>query len=166
MPGELPRLHHYFNRSARQREVEEELQFHVEMQVADYERDGMSHEEALLKAKQRFGDFARIRSECIQINLHGGTGMWVQKILFITAFVLGVFVRSLDYGRPVTRMGDVLIMIAVFGGLLVMGKKMRLRHFGAASPPLRLELQSSSAMPPPAFDENGRTPFERVTTDP
>jgi hypothetical protein len=84
------------------------------------------------------------------------------KVLFTISFLLGVLVRSLSSELHVTQIGNVLIMIAVFGGLLLMGKRMRVKDFRTASEPLRLGLRSDPDSIPLAFDEKGRTPFERV----
>lgn len=153
------------DRAARQREVEEELQLHIDMQAGDYEREGLTPEESLAQAKLRFGDYDSVKDQCLQIGRQNSVGLWLQKALFIAAFILGVLIRTLDAEVPVTRMGDVLIMIAVFGGLLVTGKSIRTSHLGRSTPPLRLGLRSDSSSIPPAFDEAGRTPFERVRRD-
>jgi hypothetical protein len=62
-------------------------------------------------------------------------------------------------------MGDLLIMIAIFGGLLLVGKRIRVEDFMPAPEPLRLGLRRSPDSIPRAFDEKGRTPFERVQAD-
>jgi hypothetical protein len=148
------------------REVEEELQFHIEMQARDYEREGLSREDSMAQAQKRFGDFSRVRSECIKAGMQSSLGKAVQKGLFSAAFLSGVFIRSLDLSAPMTRMGDVLIMIAVFGGLRLMGKSVRMNYSAPPSEPLRLGLLPKTPEPHPvAFDENGRTPFERVRAD-
>ncbi|HKO99864.1 MAG TPA: permease prefix domain 1-containing protein [Pyrinomonadaceae bacterium] len=153
-----------FDRRVCSREVEEELQFHIEMRARDYERAGLSPEDSLAKAHIRFGDFPKIKRQCIEIGLRSSLGIWVQKGLFTFAFLLGVLIRSLDHSVAVTRMGDVLIMIAVFGGLLMLGKRVRMRQFWGTQEPVRLGLRSPDSEPV-AFDENGRTPFERVRAD-
>ena len=87
------------------------------------------------------------------------------KTLFTLAFLFGVSIRILSPEFHVTRVGDVLIMIAVFGGVLLMGKRMRTRDFRPAPEPIRLGLLSDADSIPPAFDKHGRTPFERVCTN-
>jgi hypothetical protein len=154
-----------FDRSAFQREVDAELQFHIEMQARDYEREGLTPEEALTKAGQRFGDFAQIKTQCVQIGSQNNARTWAMKILFTIAFLLGVLIRSLNSDYHMTRMGGVLIMIAVFGGLLLMGKRIRVEDFMPAPEPLRLGLRRGPDPLPRAFDEKGRTPFERVQAD-
>ena len=154
-----------FDRSVSQSEVEEELQFHIEMQARDFERAGLSREDSVAKAEMRFGDFPRIKRECVAIGLKSSFSVRLQKALFTTAFLLGVLIRSMDQSVSITRVGDVLIMIAVFGGLLMLGKTMRIRSQQTFEP-LGLGLRSAPRPETPvAFDENGRTPFERVRAD-
>lgn len=155
------------DRVARQRDVEEELRLHIELQARDYEVEGLAPDDSMLRAKMRFGDFESVRDQCLETSRQNSLGLWLQKMLFIASFILGVLIRSLDAGVPVTRMGDVLIMISVFGGLLVTVKNIRTSHLGRSTAPLRLGLNNefSSSSIPPAFDEAGRTPFERVRTE-
>jgi hypothetical protein len=135
------------------------------MQARDYEREGLTAEESLTRAELRFGDFAQVKEQCIQIGLRNSARTLVLKTLFTLAFFLGVLIRILGAEFQITQVGDVLIMIAVFGGLLLMGKRIRVRDFIRASEPLRLGLRSDPQPLPPAFDEKGRTPFERVQAD-
>lgn len=154
-----------FDRSSSPSEVEEELQFHIEMQARDFERAGLSREDSVAQAEMRFGNFSRIKRECMAIGLKSSFSVRVQKCLFTAAFLLGVLIRSLDQSVSITRVGDVLIMIAVFGGLMMMGKTIRMRGHQTVEP-LSLGLRSAPRTEPPvAFDENGRTPFERVRAD-
>lgn len=161
----LEQLLSRLDRNAFQREVDTELRFHIEMQAEEYEREGLTPAEAAAKAAVRFGDFAQIKTECVQIGLENSMRMRAMKVVFIITFLLGVVIRSLNVEFHVTRIGDVLIMIAVFGGLLLLGKKMRAGDFGAAPEPTRLGLRNGYDSPPVAFDESGRTPFERVQSD-
>jgi hypothetical protein len=163
----LHRLRDYFDRNSLRREVEEELQFHIEMQARDYEREGLTAEESLARAELRFGDFAQVKEQCVQIGLQNSARTWPMEILFTIAFLLGVLIRSLNSERHITRMGDVLIMIAVFGGLLLMGKRIRMGDFMPAPEPIRLGLRRGPHSVPRAFDEKGRTPlneFKQMTS--
>jgi hypothetical protein len=161
----LRELFRHFDGGALQRQVEEELQFHLDMQARDFQKDGLDSEASLEKAKLRFGDFARVKSQCVEISVKNSLQIWVLKFLFTLSFLLGVLVRSLAPELNVTRIGTVLMMIGVFGALLLIGKRMRMRDFGSAPEPLRLGLRSSGDSIPLAFDEEGRTPFERVKAD-
>jgi hypothetical protein len=161
----LHRLRDYFDRNSLRREVEAELQFHIEMQARDYEGEGLAPKESRARAELRFGDFAQVKEQCVQIGSQNSARTWAMKFLFTIAFLLGVLIRSLNSERHITRMGDVLIMVAVFGGLLLMGKRIRVGDFMPAPEPIKLGLRRGPDPLPRAFDEKGRTPFERVQAD-
>jgi hypothetical protein len=161
----LRRLRSYFDRNSLRREVEAELQFHIEMQARDYEREGLSVDESLTRAELRFGNIAQVKEQCVQIGSQNSAGTWAMKTLFTLAFLLGVLIRISSAEYHLTRVGDVLIMIAIFGGLLLMGKRIRVGDFMPAPEPIRLGLRRGPHSVPRAFDEKGRTPFERVQAD-
>lgn len=50
------------------RDVDDELEFHFAQRIAEYERAGMSKEDALVAARARFGDTSAVRSELTQID--------------------------------------------------------------------------------------------------
>ena len=148
-----------------EREVEEELQFHIEMQAHVYESQGLTPSEARARAVLRFGDFAQIKTQCIQIGKQNSARTWAMKLLFTIAFLLGVSIRVLSSEFHLTRVGDLMIMIAVFGGLLLYGKRTGTTMFRPKKESLRLGLNSGSDSMPLGFDEEGRTPFERVRAE-
>ena len=154
-----------FDGRALHRQVEEELQFHIEMRAQDYQREGLDFDASLEKAKVRFGDFEMVKRQCVEISAQNSVGIWILKILFTMSFLLGVLVKSLNPELHATRIGSVLMMIGIFGGLLLAGKTMRMRNLKPAPEPLRLGLHNIANSIPLAFDENGRTPFERVKAD-
>ena len=147
------------------RDVEEELQFHIEMQARDYEKQGLTPEESLVRAELRFGDFAEIKVRCVRIASRNSARMRAMKILFAVAFCLGVLIRVFSPEYHLTRVGDLLMMIAVSGGLLVFAKRIGATDFRTEGSPLGLGLRDGSESMPVSFDEKGRTPFERVRGD-
>ena len=165
MSKSLPKLFGHFDGRTLQRQVEEELQFHIEMRVRDYQREGLDFDASLEKAKVRFGDFEMVKRQCVEISARNSVGIWILKILFTISFLLGVLVRGLSLERSVNQIGTILIMIGVFGGLMLIGKTIRMRDLTSAPEPLRLGLNSIADSVPLAFDEKGRTPFERVKAD-
>ncbi|MGH9882481.1 MAG: permease prefix domain 1-containing protein [Pyrinomonadaceae bacterium] len=165
MNNYLDLLLNRLDRSACEREVEAELQFHIERQAEDYERQGLTPEESLAKAALRFGDFADVKMRCVQIRMQNSAGRWAMKTLFTIAFLLGVLLRIFASVSTVTRVGDVLIMIAVFGGLLLYAKRIGTTDFRTERKCIRLGLNDGSESLPLSFDEEGRTPFDRVRAD-
>jgi len=57
-------LRRLFNRSRLERQLDSELQFHLEEQVRQYVSSGMTEEEARRKARQTFGGLDQIKEEC------------------------------------------------------------------------------------------------------
>ncbi len=49
-------------------DVDDELQFHVDMRVADYVARGMTEPDARAAARARFGDLGTLRAQCIAID--------------------------------------------------------------------------------------------------
>ena len=147
------------------RDVEEELQFHIEMQAGDYEKQGLTAEESLARAELRFGDFGEIKGRCIRIASQNSARMRAMKILFAIAFCLGVLIRIFSPEYHLTRIGDLLMMIGVSGVMLIFAKRIGATDFGTEGKPLRLGLRDGSESMPVSFDEKGRTPFERVRGD-
>jgi hypothetical protein len=84
------------------------------------------------------------------------------KILFTIAFLLGMFIRILNSEVNVVRIGNILMAIAMLGGLLLYGKRMGGAHFRSEKTPLRLGIADGLDSIPIGFDAKGRTPFERV----
>lgn len=152
-----------FDRSALAREVDAELRFHLEMQARDYEGQGLTSEEARIRAAQRFGDFSKIKTQCIRIGEDNDARRWAMKILFALAFVLGVVVRIVSSHVNITHAGDILMAIGVLGSLLLYARKMA--SFRPEKEPLRLGIVEGFESRPRSFDEKGRTPFERVRGD-
>lgn len=50
------------------REVDDEIRFHIDSHVADCLRRGMSPEQAVGQARERFGDAASISAECVRLR--------------------------------------------------------------------------------------------------
>jgi hypothetical protein len=65
----------------------------------------------------------------------------------------------------VTRIGDILMVIAVLGGLLLYGRRLGSTRFDQKSNAVKLGLSSGASSMPPSFDEKGRTPFDRVRSE-
>jgi len=71
MSALLNRLRATFRRTARQRALDNELQFHLEMETEQNARRGMSREEARLAALRSFGGVEQVREECREIQSLG-----------------------------------------------------------------------------------------------
>jgi len=58
------RLRALFQRSAEETELNEELRFHLEQQVAKYRRAGLTEEEARRRARLVFGGHEQVKEDC------------------------------------------------------------------------------------------------------
>ena len=111
-----------------QREVEEELRFHIEMQTRDFEKDGLPPDTAYARATQRFGNSTKIKRECIGILVEDTMSVRVVKLLFIMSLLAGVLIKLLTSDFRQQQIGTMLIMIGVIGGLLLWAKRFTPRH--------------------------------------
>lgn len=100
-------------------EVEDELQFHIEMLERKYVQEGMSAAAAKAAALRRFGSLERAMKQCVDIRSRNSLLRRVLKPSLILLGLLGLSIRILSSNLNVDHMGGVLIMIAITGRLLL-----------------------------------------------
>jgi putative ABC transport system permease protein len=100
-------------------EVEDELHFHIEMLERKYLQDGMSAEAAKAAALRRFGSLEKAMKQCVDIRSRNSLQRRVLKISLIILGLTGLSIRILSTERNFDHMGDLLIMIAIAGRLLL-----------------------------------------------
>lgn len=100
-------------------EVEEELQFHIDMLERKYAQQGMSGAHAKAAALKRFGNLERVKKQCVNISRRNSLLRRVLKLSSIFIALTGLAIHTLSSDYKVARIGTVLIMIAVSGRLLV-----------------------------------------------
>ena len=100
-------------------EVEEELQFHIDMLERKYAQHGMSGAHAKAAALKRFGNLERVRKQCVDISRRNSLLRRVLKLSSILIALTGLAIHTLSSDYKVARIGTMLIMIAVSGRLLV-----------------------------------------------
>jgi len=98
-------------------EVEEELQFHIDMLERKYAQQGMP--DAHAKALQRFGNIERVKKQCVNISLRNSLLRRVLKTSSILIALTGLAIYILNSDYKVGRIGTMLITIAVSGRLLI-----------------------------------------------
>jgi putative ABC transport system permease protein len=64
--GRWARIWSFATRGGVEREVEEELGFHLEMLIEEYESRGLGRDEARRRAERRFGEMARVRQDAVR----------------------------------------------------------------------------------------------------
>lgn len=108
-----------FNRKQVMFEVEDELQFHIEMLERKYIQDGMSATAAKAAALRRFGSLERAMKQCVNIRNRNSLLRRVLKTSLILLGLTGFSIRILSSNLNVDHMGDIFIMIAIAGRLLL-----------------------------------------------
>ena len=146
-----------------EQEVDEEFRFHLDMQTDDYAIRGLSGEESKAKAKARFGDVEKIRTECVRISARSTVLLWILNSIFLFNLFTGLVLRVTASVLTVRRVGDVMMMIGGLGILLVYAKQAGTSGVKPENQSIKLGLQKPSV--PISFDEKGRTPFDRVRSE-
>jgi hypothetical protein len=118
-------------------EVEEELQFHIEMLERKFTEQGMSPTNAKAAAAKRFGNLAKVKEQCIQITNRSSRLQRVLKASSILLAFIGLSIHVLSSDLKIAHIGDTLVMIAVSGRLLVYVRGLRpgLSHSGIRKAP-------------------------------
>ena len=119
MKTAISRLFKNSNRKQILFDVEDELQFHIEMLERKYVQDGMSAAAARAAALRRFGSLEKSIKQCVNIRSRNSLLRRVIKTSLIILGLTGFAIRILSSDRHVDHIGDILIMIAIFSRLLL-----------------------------------------------
>jgi len=142
------------------REVEEELQFHLDLLTEELYQQNMSWEQAQTNALGRFGDFKQIRDECVRIARRHHPLVSTLKWFFGFVFVTGVLVRIFGSEYHVIRVGHVLMAVGVLSRLLLYLRVMT--PFVPKPEKSMLIKFTDTPISLAAYDQEMRTPVERV----
>ena len=137
-----------------EREVEEELQFHLEMLTEHQLQYVDTPEEARAFALRRFGNVDEIKDECVEISKRKRPLTRALKSFLILTFLFGIFVRIFATELHVDRVGQMLIVISVMGQLFLYVRGLKPSGFrpkSDASSPLMLNT-STVKKPASLFD--------------
>jgi hypothetical protein len=164
---------------ATEREIDDELRFHIELRARDNIAAGMSPEDAVADAMRRFGDFDQIRTTCEEIKKERQAGFMklAKGVLWITLW----FGLALQMGAQLGSMrlvGQFLTIIAALWLLLIYLRERRpdqSRIVAANQPALSVihaigdispgDSTADISRPRPTYDKDGRTPVERLRSD-
>ena len=162
------------------REVETELRFHIEMRTRANVEQGMRPDDAQRAALQSFGDFERVRNNCCEIRRSlPFDAMPLRMGLHITIAVLAGLAALWAVNVPhhdFTGVMRQLIAIAVLTYLFIVVRRARSKRRldfeplnGVLVTPGETFRTSDTSDAPSAkitaYDEQGRTPVERVLID-
>ena len=154
------------NSNSIEREVEEELRFHLDLLTEKYIAHGISRAQAEGFAARRFGNVDRIRDECLEISMRNSPQVRALKSLLVLVFLLGIFVRIMGTDYHVTRIGTVLMAVGVLGRLLLYVRGLKPSRFFPKPDALsRLILSEQSQTSVAGYDQSGHTPVERLISD-
>ena len=119
MKNEIADLFKNFNRKQLVFEVEDELRFHIEMLERKYVQDGMSAAAARAAALRRFGSIERAMKQCVNIRSRNSLLRRVVKTSLVFLGLIGFSIRIISSDLNFDHIGDILIMIAIAGRLLL-----------------------------------------------
>jgi hypothetical protein len=146
------------------REVEAELRFHIEMRTRANIEQGMSPDDAQRAALQSFGDFEQVRNNCCEIRRSLPFDSTPLRMgLHITIAVLAGLAALWAVNVPHHNFTGVmrqLIAIAVLGYLLIVVRRARSKRRSDCE--YVNDMSDASSAKITAYDEQGRTPVERV----
>lgn len=143
-------------------EVEQELQFHLDLLTDELHGQDISWEQAQARALGRFGDFNEIRNECVRIARRHHPLVSALKWLFGFVFVTGVLVRIFGAEYHVIRVGNCLMAVGVLSRLLLYLRVVNPSKFvSKPDDSVLIKLNDSPIFLAP-YDEEMRTPVERI----
>ena len=132
----------FFNRigsEAIEREVDEELRFHLDQLTAQNLQHANTLEEARASALRRFGDVEQIKDECVEISKRNRPLTRALKVFFVLIFLAGILVRIVGTELHVDRVGQMLIAIGAMGRLFMYVRGLKPAGFRPKpEPPLML----------------------------
>ena len=150
-----------------EREIDDELRFHLEMRTRANLAAGAPPGEARGDALRRFGDLDRIRDQCREAGRRDAAdelGARALKLFIWLIVAGGIFMRLKIPVAPIQQIGDICVLIAVLWRLLIFGRERRSAPSPALAPGDESPGILGERLEPPAqsFDPRGRTPVERV----
>ena len=102
-----------------EREVEEELRFHLELLTEQHLQHADTLVEARASALRRFGNVEQVKDQCVEISKRKRPFTRALKSLLILTFLAGVFLCIFGTELHVFRVGQMLITVAVMGRLFL-----------------------------------------------
>ena len=152
------------------REVETELRFHIEMRTRANVAQGMRPDDAQRAALQSFGDFERVRNNCCEIRrslpfdstpLRMGLHIAMATVAGLTA-LWAVNVPHHNFTGVMRQLMAIAVLTYLFIVVRRARSKRRSDETFRANKSLTSEMSDAASAKISAYDEQGRTPVERV----
>lgn len=142
----------------REREVDEELRFHLDLLTQDLINEDFSNIQAAQIARARFGDIDQIRKQCVEIQRRNSPFNRALKLFLILVVIGGFLIRVFSPEFHVTRIGGILMFIGIVGRLFLYVRGL------AVSTPVRADFLSSLVLSEQTLRNNRQdlTPVKRV----
>jgi len=155
-----------FERKDFERDVEDELLFHIDLLTQQYLQQGLPLEEAREAALKRFGNMSEIKNECVKIGDRNNSLLVLLKVGLLAVFLFGVLMRIFIPIKNFTHLADVLMMLAVLGRLFMYVRGLNPTIFLPKQNTLsRLGLSNKTEPRISSYDHRPLTPLERVISD-
>jgi hypothetical protein len=164
-----------------EREVETELRFHIEMRTRANIEKGMRPADAQRAARQSFGDFERVRNNCCEIRRSlPFDSMPLKMVLHISIAIVAGLAALWAVNVPHHNFTGVLFQLVAIAVLTYLFVAVRARSKrpldteyvnGVLAAPtetfrpnksLTSDISDAASPGVMAYDEEGRTPVERV----
>ncbi|MCM3872113.1 MAG: permease prefix domain 1-containing protein [Pyrinomonadaceae bacterium] len=147
------------------REIEEQLNFHLDLLTQEYLQKDVSPAEAKDAALRRFGNVELIKDECLEISSRSHRMMPAMKVFLAVVFLAGVLVRINSTDTDLSHMGDLLIVVPMLGRLLFYLRGLKPSRLPADVTKSPLMLNEAGLPPIMIYDHRKLTPVERVISD-
>jgi len=154
-----------FNSEQTNRDVEEELRFHLDLLTEEHYRQDLDRDAARLAALKQFGDVDQIRNQCVEISMRNSPATRAMKSLLALTFVIGILVRVMGTEYHVTRMGTLLITLGLLGRLFLYVRGLNSSRFFSKPDASSQLILSERGQVVAGFDQSGRTPLERLFSE-
>ena len=138
-----------------EREVEEELRFHLELLIEQHLQHGDTFEQARASALKQFGNVENVKDQCVEISKRRRLFTRALKSFLALTFLAGIFIRIFATELRVDRVGQMLIIVAVMGRVFLYVRGLKPAGFRPTSDTSSpLMLNSSGKRPASLFENN------------
>ena len=151
------RLFNPIRSEAIEREVEEELRFHLDSLTEQQLQHADTFEQARASALRRFGNVEEVKDECVEISKRKHPFTRALKSFLILTFLAGVLVRVFAAELHVDRVGQMLIAIGAMGRLFMYVRDLKPAAFrpkSEISSPLMLNNTAKTPAPASLFESD------------
>ena len=130
-----------FHRQRVERDIEEQLCWHLELLTQEYLQQDMSLAQAREAALRRFGNVEQIKDQCVKISSRNQPFVRAVTPFLVIAVIVGFLTRNYSTDIHVRHFGDLLIAISILSRLLLYVRRLNPSSFRSkpeTSSPLKL----------------------------